>query len=213
MLMLLLFSLTAMLSCMPQFPELTEIIKPELSPVEQIPPEDRTVYDWILIGARKEVKNGTFYDASYQALAYPGGDIDSSSGACTDVIIRALRHAGYDLQVLIHDDMKEHFSIYPHLWGLSGPDPNIDHRRTQNQMFFFERYGEILTLEVSDETLSKWRHGDLIYWLFPDGQQHTGVISDRRNRQGIPLVIHNASVAKEENCLLRWNIIGHYRFP
>lgn len=211
--LLLLLSLSVVLSCMLQIPELTEIIKLKLSPVEQIPPAERTVYDWILIGAREEVKKGTRYDASYQALSYPEGDVHSSSGACTDVIIRALRYAGYDLQVLIHQDMKDYFSIYPQLWGLSGPDSNIDHRRTQNQMIFFQRFGETLPLDVSEETLSQWRHGDLVYWLFPDGQQHTGVISDLKNRQGIPLVIHNAGVAREENCLLRWEIIGHYRYP
>ena len=201
------------LSCLPQPPGLAEIMKPELSPVEQVPPEERTAYDWILIGARDEVKNGTRYDASYQALAYPGGDVDSAIGACTDVIVRALRQAGFDLQQLIHEDMAENFSLYPQLWGLFGPDPNIDHRRTQNQMNFFQRHGETLTLEVSEETLPQWRHGDLVYWRFPDGQQHTGVISDRFNRQGLPLVIHNAGVAREENCLQRWEIIGHYRFP
>lgn len=212
-LLLLLLSLPAVLSCLPQFPEPTEIIKPGLSPVEQIPPDERTVYDLFLVGAREEVKNGTRYDASYQALAYPGGDVHSGGGACTDIIIRALRHAGYDLQVLIHEDMAGHFSLYPQLWGLSGPDPNIDHRRTQNQIVFLQRFGETLPLEVSEETLSLWRHGDLVYWLFPDGQQHTGVISDLKNREGIPLVIHNAGVAREQNCLLKWEIIGHFRYP
>ena len=105
-----------------------------------------------------------------------------------------------------------HFQLYPQLWELESPI-NIDHRRTQNQMVFFERFGETLTLEVSAETLSEWRHGDLVYWLFPDGQQHTGVISDRTNGDGIPLVIHNNGIAREEDCLRRWKIIGHYRFP
>jgi uncharacterized protein len=212
-LLLLIISLPPVLSCSPHLPEFADLIKSDLSPVEQIPPDMRTVYDRILIGAREEVKNKTLYDASYQAMAYPGGDVDSNRGACTDVIVRALRYAGFDLQVLIHEDMTENFSVYPQLWGLTGPDPNIDHRRTQNQMIFLQRFGEILPLELSEDTLSQWQHGDLVYWLFADGQQHTGVVSDRRNRQGIPLVIHNAGVAREENCLLRWEIIGHYRFP
>jgi uncharacterized protein len=187
--------------------------QPERSIVEQIPPEERSVYDWILIGAREEVRQATRYDASYQAISYPGGDVDPGWGACTDVIIRALRRAGYDLQVLIHEDMTENFHLYPQIWGLSGPDPHIDHRRTQNQMAFLKRFGKELTMEVSDDTLPEWRHGDLVYWLFPDGQQHTGVISDRTNRRGVPLVIHNSAVTREQDCLLRWEIIGHYRFP
>lgn len=172
-----------------------------------------TVADLILAGAKEEVNKKTRYDASYRAIDYPGGDVDPGRGACSDVVIRALRAAGYDLQQLIHEDMCENFALYPPLWGLDKPDPNIDHRRTQNQMVFFERFGEILTLETGEEDLPQWEHGDLVYWCFPNGQQHTGVISNRATREGLPLVIHNNSVAHEEDCLLRWAIIGHYRFP
>jgi uncharacterized protein len=208
-LLVILFVLAGQLSCLPG-----SFLQPEaLSPVERIPPEERTVYDWILLGAREEVKKKTRYDASYQAMSYPGGDVDAQRGACSDVIVRALRYVGYDLQELIHEDMREHFDLYPQLWGLSGPDPNIDHRRTQNQMVFLQRFGQSLPLEVNEETLEQWRHGDLVYWLFPDGQQHTGVVSDRVNRDGIPLVIHNSNVTREADCLLRWQIIGHYRYP
>ena len=207
---LLLFLLLQLVSCLPGN---ISLHRESPSPVEQLPEEQLNVYDRILLGARAEVKKGVRYDASYQVIDYPGGDIDPGRGACTDVVIRALRHAGFDLQELIHKDMCANFQLYPQLWELEEPDPNIDHRRTQNQMVFFERFGETLTLEVSAETLSEWRHGDLVYWLFPDGQQHTGVISDRTNGDGIPLVIHNASIAREEDCLRRWKIIGHYRFP
>lgn len=209
-LIVLLFGLPGLLS---RIPGSTAVRQEALSPVERIPPEERSVHDRILLGAREEVKNKTRYDAAYQALSYPEGDVDPGRGACTDVIVRALRYAGYDLQELIHKDMKENFSLYPGLWGLSGPDPNIDHRRTQNQMVFLERFGEKLPVEVTEETLSQWRHGDLVYWLFPDGQQHTGVISDIANRDGVPLVIHNSWIAREEDCLERWEIIGHFRFP
>lgn len=185
----------------------------EPSPVEKIPPAERSIPDLILLGAREEVKRKTRYDAAYQVIGYPGGDVDPAQGACTDVIIRALRAAGFDLQELIHEDMRDNFDLYPQLWGLNGPDPNIDHRRTQNQMLFFERFGEKLTLEVTEADLPQWRHGDFVYWRFPGGQQHTGVISDRTNERGIPLVIHNSNIAREEDCLLRWKIIGHYRFP
>lgn len=185
----------------------------EPSPVENIPPATRGISELILLGAREEVKRKTHYDAAYQAISYPGGDVDPALGACTDVIIRALRAAGFDLQELIHVDMRDNFDLYPQLWGLNGPDPNIDHRRTQNQMFYFERFGEKLTLEVAEADLAQWKHGDFVYWRFPNGQQHTGVISDRTNERGIPLVIHNSSIAREEDCLLRWEIIGHYRFP
>ncbi|QGU00084.1 hypothetical protein SYNTR_1490 [Candidatus Syntrophocurvum alkaliphilum] len=180
------------------------------SPVEQIPPEELTTPDLILLGAREEVKNQTRYDASYVAIDYPGGDVPESRGACTDVIIRALRNVDIDLQKLIHEDMKDNFDIYPNNWGLTEPDRNIDHRRVPNQMKFFERHGTPLPKDIEPEEL---RWGDIVYWKFPDGQEHTGIISDKRTSSGIPLVIHNGSVAIEEDCLYRWEIIGFYRYP
>lgn len=182
------------------------------SPVEQKNIDELTTQDLILLGARKEVENGTRYDASYAAMAYPGGDVASDIGACTDVVIRALRNAGIDLQQLIHEDMKDNFDLYPKRWGLTKPDPNIDHRRVHNQIVFLERHGTVLNTEVRGH-LDEWQWGDIVYWRFPDGSLHTGIISDRTTREGIPLVIHNTSVAKEENCLFRWEIIGHYRYP
>lgn len=187
-------------------------IPPPPSPVELIAHADQTAADFILLGARREVDNETRYDASYVPIAYPGGDVPSAVGACTDVVIRAFRHAGIDLQVLIHEDMVAAFDSYPQNWGLNGPDPNIDHRRVPNQMRFLHRHGQALTLEVRGH-LDEWRWGDVVYWVFPDGREHCGIISDRANRDGIPLVIHNAGVATEQDCLLRWRITGHFRFP
>ncbi len=181
------------------------------SPVEQIPEEELTVPDLILLGARKEVENRTRYDASYAEIGYPGGDIDADVGACTDVVVRAFRNAGIDLQELIHQDMLENFDLYPQKWGLSEPDSNIDHRRIPNQMRFFERYGRELTTRVEGHE-DRWHHGDVVFWRFPDGRQHCGIISDRTNRRGIPLVIHNGGLAREEDCLTRWEIIGHFRY-
>lgn len=182
------------------------------SPVERKPAQQRTVADTILLGARDEVKKGVRYDASYQVIAYPGGDVPPDRGACTDVVIRAFRDAGFDLQQLIHEDMKEHFSLYPQSYGLVRPDKNIDHRRVRNQMRYFERFGKSLTLEV-DGRSGEWQWGDVVYWRFSDGQLHCGIISDRTSRRGIPLVIHNGSVTREEDCLTDWEIIGHYRYP
>lgn len=182
------------------------------SPVEKIPPQNRNTADWILIGAREEVTRGTRYDASYQVIAYPGGDVAADRGACTDVVIRAFRRAGLDLQQLIHEDMKNHFFAYPQNWGLSQPDPNIDHRRVPNQITFFQRQGKSLSCQVSGN-LEKWRWGDVVYWKFANGDEHCGIISDRTAQSGRPLVIHNAGVAREEDCLERWEITGHFRYP
>lgn len=186
-------------------------IEPEPSPAEAIPAEERVSADWVLIGARQEVANHTSYDASYQVMAYPGGDVSSDRGACTDVVIRAFRQAGIDLQQLIHEDMEKSFSVYPQKWGLSRPDPNIDHRRVPNQMTFFKRYGQALTCQVEGH-LDEWQWGDIVYWRFTNGDEHCGIISDRKHSSGRPLVIHNAGLAREEDCLDRWEIIGHFRY-
>lgn len=185
----------------------------ETSPVEMIAPEKRNVYDLVLLGARQEVTSRVFYNASYQSIDYPSGDVPAHLGACTDVVVRAFRNAGIDLQELIHEDMRDNFNLYPQNWDLTGPDPNIDHRRVPNQMKFFERHGQSLPLSVTGEDLETWQWGDIVYMKFPNGLEHCGIISDRKNSRGIPLVIHNASIAREEDCLTRWEIIGHYRFP
>lgn len=181
------------------------------SPVEKIPAGQLSTPDLILLGARKEVTNATRYDASYQNISYPGGDVSSDVGACTDVIIRAYRNAGIDLQKLIHEDMQNNFNLYPQKWGLQCPDTNIDHRRIPNQMCFFNRYGKPLSLDLENH-LDDWQWGDVVYWRFRNGDEHCGIISDRTKKDGIPLVIHNCGITKEEDCLLRWQITGHYRF-
>jgi uncharacterized protein YijF (DUF1287 family) len=181
------------------------------STVERKPVAKRTSADLILLGARSEVRNRVLYNASYQAIAYPGGDVHPDQGACTDVVVRAFRNAGVDLQQLIHEDMIENFHLYPTNYGLEKPDPNIDHRRVRNQMCFFDRFAQSLTLSVEGQ-LDQWQWGDVVYWRFPKGRLHCGIISDKTNRNGIPLVIHNGSVTKEVDCLMNWEIIGHYRF-
>ena len=182
------------------------------SPVERIPANELKTADRILLGARAEVRNRTRYDASYVAIVYPGGDVPANRGACTDVVVRALRNADFDLQMLIHEDMQANFSEYPSRWGLTRPDANIDHRRVPNQMTFFQRHGLSLTTEVAD-ALSEWQWGDVVYWDTGEGQLHTGIISDWTNEEGVPLVIHNGWITREEDCLTRWEIIGHYRYP
>lgn len=138
------------------------------------------------------------------------GDVPIDRGACTDVIVRALRHAGYDLQALIHEDMETHLKDYPRHGAT--PDSNIDHRRVPNQMYFFSKFGQTLPIAVTAQTLATWKPGDFVYWS-PSGGEHTGVISDNLDPSGVPMVIHNWNGCREEDCLTRWPIVGHYRFP
>jgi uncharacterized protein YijF (DUF1287 family) len=165
----------------------------------------------IVAGAKAQI--GDIYDASYCTLAYPNGDPPAGRGACTDVVVRSLRANGVDLQMLVHADMTRHWDRYPHRWGLSRPDPNIDQRRVPNLAVFFRRHGETLPNAVTPQTLSAWQPGDIVCWRLPGGLDHTGIVSDTRNSQGVPLVIHNLSTCAEQDVLTAWPITGHYRYP
>lgn len=154
---------------------------------------------------------GTTYFPGYVAMDYPNGDLPTDKGACTDVVIRALRAAGQDLQELMHKDMSAHFSLYPTRYGHSKPDPNIDHRRVPNQLVFMRRFAQSLTTEVSSP--EPWQAGDIVYWKMSEKLDHCGIVSNLRNDRGLPLVIHNASSCVEEDALTRWKIVGHFRFP
>ena len=165
------------------------------------------------IVAAAKAQQGTIYSAAYADISYPGGDVQANKGACSDVVVRALRGAGYDLQKLMHDDISKNWKAYPTHWNLSKPDPNIDHRRVPNQMIFFARHGAQLTNNVSESTRKQWQPGDIVCWKTGPQRWHTGVLSDGMNRRGWPLVVHNGSLCVEADCLTRWPIIGHYRFP
>ena len=171
--------------------------------------------DKIVAAARAQL--GISYDASYVKIAYPGGDVAKDRGVCTDVIVRALRAVGHDLQKLMHEDMKRNFSLYPSRkkWGLTRTDRNIDHRRVPNQMVFFRRFGKELTREVSSKTLAQWQAGDIVCWDLTGkgGPPHTGIVSDQKNERGVPLVIHNLGGCREEDALTAWKITGHFRYP
>lgn len=82
-------------------------------------------------------KQKVVYDPAYYRMDYPNGDVPANRGVCTDVIIRAYRKLGVDLQKEVHEDMAANFHLYPKMWGLKRPDPNIDHRRVPNLQTFF----------------------------------------------------------------------------
>lgn len=160
--------------------------------------------------ARTQVGVTVGYDPAYRRIAYPGGDVPLATGVCTDVVIRALRAQGLDLQQRVHEDMRRHFSAYPRHWGLKRPDPNIDHRRVPNLMTWFDR--QSLSLKVG-QAAADYQPGDIVTWDLGRGLQHIGIISDRRSREGTPLALHNIGQGtREEDILFRWPILGHYRF-
>ena len=164
----------------------------------------------IVSAARQQIGVTVGYDAEYHVLAYPGGDVPIATGVCTDVVTRALRRQGFDLQRAVHEDMKTHFAEYPHQWGLKTPDANIDHRRVPNLMTYFKRQGwaRPITGQSSD-----FQPGDVVTWTLGGGTTHIGIVSDARG-QNAPLVVHNIGQGtREEDVLFAFKIIGHYRFP
>jgi uncharacterized protein YijF (DUF1287 family) len=148
------------------------------------------------------------YDPAYVRLTYPGGDVPRERGVCADVVVRAFRAIGVDLQVTLHDDMSRHFPDYPQLWGLRGPDANIDHRRVPNLMTFFHRQGKELGPAASFEA------GDVVAWRLTNGLNHIGLVARGRVPGGSePLVVHNIGQgAQIEDVLHAFVIIGHYRW-
>jgi Uncharacterized protein conserved in bacteria len=166
----------------------------------------------LVSAARAQIGVVRVYDPAYFSLSYPGGDVPADRGVCTDVVIRALRTQGLDLQQAIHEDMRAHFALYPRQWGLSRPDRNIDHRRVPNQMRWFERQGWQQATGVSADDFSP---GDIVAWkLTSSGLLHIGIVSDRRSQEGTPMILHNINAGtQEDDILFRHAIIGHYRQP
>ena len=151
------------------------------------------------------------YDGSYRALKYPMGDVPSHLGVCTDLVVRAYRAVGVDLQVMVHEDMRKSFRAYPTRWGLTRPDRNIDHRRVPNLRRFLER--QQAELPISDNA-ADYRAGDLVTWLLPGNLPHIGVVSSRTvPGTSRPMIIHNIGAGPvEDDTLFRFPITGHYRF-
>ena len=160
--------------------------------------------------ARGQIGVTMSYDPAYRKIAFPMGDVPLSTGVCTDVVIRALRGQGVDLQALVNKDMKTAWAAYPKIWGLQKPDGNIDHRRVPNLEVFFRRHGQSLSL--SDKTTFK--AGDIVTWRLPQSNlPHIGIVSDKRAADGTPLIIHNIGRGtREENVLFAFRMISHFRY-
>lgn len=164
----------------------------------------------LVAAARAQVGVTVRYDPAYVRLSFPGGDLPPDRGVCTDVVVRAYRALGVDLQVLVHRDMRAAWEAYPRTWGLKGPDPNIDHRRVPNLATFLRRQGAALPVTGS---AGDYRPGDLVTWRLLSGVPHIGLVSDRRGPSGRPLVLHNIGMgAKEEDILFANAVTGHFRW-
>jgi uncharacterized protein len=163
----------------------------------------------LVAAAVTQTHTNVTYDGSYRKLAYPGGDVPETIGVCTDVVIRAYRRVGVDLQVKVHEDMTRAFGAYPRLWGLTRPDPNIDHRRVPNLQTFLRRAGAELPASRDPRA---YRGADLVTWMLPGNLPHIGIVTSERV-DGTPLVVHNIGRGPEvENILFSYPITGRYRY-
>ena len=165
----------------------------------------------LIKAATERTKHIVRYDGSYRKISYPNGDVPDNVGVCIDVIIRSYRKLGIDLQKDIHEDMKENFDMYPKLWGLSKPDPNIDHRRVPNLQTLFKRKGILLPVTRNP---NDYVAGDIVSWMLPGNLPHIGIVIDLRSGDGTkPLIVHNiGSGPVIEDILFDYQITGHYRY-
>jgi len=156
-------------------------------------------------------KQQVAYDPSYFKISYPNGDVPSNKGVCTDVVIRAYRKLGIDLQKEVHEDMKARFDKYPKKWGLSAPDKNIDHRRVPNLMKFFSMHG---TVKKISQDSGDYQPGDIVCWDLGGGITHIGIVARKKSHDSKRnLIIHNIGAGQVmEDRLFDFKIIGHYTY-
>lgn len=151
------------------------------------------------------------YDPRYFSIEYPNGDVPRNKGVCTDVVIRAYRKVGIDLQKRVHEDMVKNFSKYPNSWGLKRTDTNIDHRRVPNLQAFFTRYGHKLAVTGNPQD---YKTGDIVTWVIQGKLPHIGIVSHVKtqdNRRS--MIVHNVGAGQVlEDFLFEYPITGHYRY-
>ena len=156
-------------------------------------------------------KQNVEYDPRYFSIPYPNGDVPANKGVCTDVIIRAYRKLGIDLQKEVHEDMVNNFNVYPKNWGLKKTDKNIDHRRVPNLMKYFSRKGAVK--KISDKP-EDYVPGDIVCWNLGGAVTHIGLVVDKKSSDGKRnLIVHNIGSGQVlEDVLFSYKIIGHYSF-
>lgn len=160
--------------------------------------------------AIEQSKVTTGYDPAWVKIDYPNGDVPLETGVCSDVVIRAFRKSGMDLQKQVHEDMQKAWSEYPRRWGARSTDTNIDHRRVLNLMTYFGRQDK--SLPVTNDRAA-YLPGDVVAWELSDGIEHIGILTNLSETNKNYLIVHNIGAgARVEDVLMAWKIIGHYRY-
>lgn len=159
------------------------------------------------------IDKNVVYTPDYVSIKYPNGDVPAKTGVCTDVVIRAYRKLGIDLQKEVHEDMKANFNKYPNLkkWGLKTTDTNIDHRRVPNLEVFFERKGKKLAVTQNP---NDYKTGEIVTWMIGGKLPHIGIITNKKSSDGKrPMIVHNVGGGQVlEDCLFSYDIVGHFKY-
>jgi uncharacterized protein YijF (DUF1287 family) len=170
----------------------------------------------VLVGAKKTVLNGDAYTEGYVTIKYPMGDVPREMGVCTDVIIRAVRNAGIDLQKELHEDIARAKAAYPMVKGAG--NAHIDQRRVATLLPYFKRHWEAHTAALDDAS-DPLRPGDIVFMdTFPSrsGPDHIGIVSDTLGESGLPLIINNwtnGTVTAEMDLLTFVPVLHRFRLP
>jgi uncharacterized protein YijF (DUF1287 family) len=169
----------------------------------------------LLLGGHKNRLNAAPYTGGYTLIDYPGGDVPRDTGVCTDVIVRAARNAGLDLQVEVQREIRAAPRAFP---MVKRPNANIDHRRVKTLLPYFERRWDRRRAAL-DDPADPLRPGDVVFmdtFASRPGPDHIGVVSDRRGPSGMPLVINSWTDgfrASEMDLLPVVPVTHRFRFP
>ena len=176
-----------------------------------IAPAQADFYEQLCRASLELTRQQVTYDPAYFKIPYPNGDVPADKGVCTDVVIRAYRKVGIDLQQEVHNDMAANFGKYPKTWGLQSTDKNIDHRRVPNLMVFFSRKGTAKAITQDPES---YLPGDIVCWNLGGAITHIGLVVNKRSADGKRnLIVHNIGGGQVlADCLFEYRIIGHYRY-
>ncbi len=177
-----------------------------------VPLQTTSFEDKLSAAAISIIDPNIVYTPDYVSIKYPNGDVPAKTGVCTDVVIRAYRKLGIDLQKEVHEDMVKNFSLYPNIkkWGLHKTDTNIDHRRVPNLEVFFGRKGKKLTVT---EASGDYKTGEIVTWMINGKLPHIGIITNKKSADGNPMIVHNVGGGQVlEDCLFRYPITGHFKY-
>lgn len=196
----------------PYYEPLPEVI--QIEPIPEPEPIPLSFAQELAQAALGRTQHQVRYDGRYIKIGYPMGDVPPDIGVCTDVVIRAYRELGIDLQQVVHEDIRKHFNRYPSRkrWGLRKPDPNIDHRRVYNLQTFFSRHGQVLPITNNPKD---YKPGDLVTWQVGPKLPHIGVVLDMVSRDDPDryLIAHNIGNGPViDDILFQFEITGHYQY-